>query len=279
MAYYEYDKKSGLLKVLDGKPVRYVQSPHKDAYSGQAISIVTMHFTGSGGVGGDGDAHWFSDPTAKVSAHFILGRDGGVIQCVPLTKKAWHAGTSFWAGKNNVNDRSFGIEMDNWGLLTVGGDKKYRSYTGEVIDPKIVELHDKKPWEAYTAAQYATLSSLLKFMRAEFPSLRELVGHSDIAPGRKVDPGPAFRMNVARNAFEGRGDVQAVDLVHRVSSSGLNLRKFPDALADNVITVLPKGQIVTVVWSGLDGWAYVDVKLASGEIENGWVSSVYLKWG
>jgi AmpD protein len=100
----------------------------------------------------------------KVSAHFLIRRDGELVQYVPVTMRAWHAGTSIHCGRERCNDFSIGIEMEGT---------------------------DELP---YTSAQYEVLARLIAALRNWAPSLSgaPIVGHSDIAPGRKTDPGGAF---------------------------------------------------------------------------------------
>ncbi len=100
----------------------------------------------------------------RVSAHFLIRRDGELVQYVPVTHRAWHAGQSCYGGREACNDFSIGIELE-----------------GE----------DDVPYEL---AQYDCLAKLITFLRQEIPSLAhaDVVGHSDIAPGRKSDPGSAF---------------------------------------------------------------------------------------
>ncbi|MDQ6621202.1 MAG: 1,6-anhydro-N-acetylmuramyl-L-alanine amidase AmpD [Pseudomonadota bacterium] len=97
----------------------------------------------------------------RLSAHFLIGRDGDLVQFVPCRARAWHAGISSWSGRERCNDFSVGVELE-------GSDD-----------------------EPYAAAQYATLSRLVRALLARYP-VTDVVGHSDIAPGRKSDPGPAF---------------------------------------------------------------------------------------
>lgn len=97
----------------------------------------------------------------RVSAHFLIDRQGGLFQFVSCLRRAWHAGVSCWKGRERCNDFSIGIELE-------GGDD-----------------------EAFTDAQYLTLRQLVLLLRDEF-SIQEILGHSDIAPGRKIDPGPYF---------------------------------------------------------------------------------------
>lgn len=97
----------------------------------------------------------------RVSAHFLVRRDGELIQFVPCARRAWHAGASIWRGRENCNDFSIGIELEGC---------------------------DTKPFED---AQYLTLDRLVAGLRRCYP-IGAVVGHSDIAPGRKTDPGPCF---------------------------------------------------------------------------------------
>lgn len=99
--------------------------------------------------------------TAKVSTHFLIRRDGELIQFVPCSKRAWHAGASNWQGRERCNDFSVGIELE-----------------GSDFDP-------------FESSQYNSLNSLLASLKQTYP-IQHVVGHSDIAPGRKTDPGPFF---------------------------------------------------------------------------------------
>lgn len=111
----------------------------------------------------DWDAHPYFQTIRglKVSAHFFIRRDGDLLQFVSCDDRAWHAGQSSFRGRDNCNDYSIGIELE--GL------------EGQTFEP----------------AQYECLSALLRAVSNYYP-IRHLVGHSDIAPGRKLDPGPGF---------------------------------------------------------------------------------------
>jgi AmpD protein len=100
----------------------------------------------------------------RVSAHAVIGRDGAISQYVPFSARAWHAGESSYRGRAACNDFSVGIELEG---------------------------ADQVP---YTEAQYQSLAQLIGALCRAYPtlSIERLVGHSDIAPGRKTDPGPAF---------------------------------------------------------------------------------------
>ena len=115
--------------------------------------------------------------TITVSAHALIARDGALTQYVPFTRRAWHAGQSSYCGRTACNDFSVGIELEG---------------------------SDDVP---YTSEQYAALATLIAALRRSFPSLRtaEIVGHSDISPGRKTDPGPAFEWAVLWRLLAERG--------------------------------------------------------------------------
>lgn len=109
------------------------------------------------------DAHPYFEQLRplRVSAHFLIRRDGAVMQFVSANQRAWHAGVSSFGGRERCNDFSIGIEME-------GTD-----------------------FEPYTASQYSALAGLTAALQTRYPLL-EVVGHEHIAPGRKTDPGPFF---------------------------------------------------------------------------------------
>jgi AmpD protein len=157
-----------------------VRSPNHDARpDGTAVDLLVVHGISlpPGRFGGphierlfmnrlDPTAHpYFADIAAlRVSAHLLVRRDGGVVQFVPFGARAWHAGVSAFAGRSRCNDFSIGIELE-------GADD-----------------------QPYTARQSARLAQLARLLMRAYPGItrRRIVGHSDIAPGRKTDPGPAF---------------------------------------------------------------------------------------
>jgi len=156
---------------------RFVPSPNcDDRPPGASISLLVVHSISlpPGEYGGDEVERFFTnrlDPAAHpcfegirdlhVSAHFFVRRDGEVMQFVPVHRRAWHAGASAWRGSPRCNDFSVGIELEG--------------------------LDDT----AFEAAQYARLADLARALRASLP-LTAIAAHSDIAPGRKTDPGALF---------------------------------------------------------------------------------------
>lgn len=156
---------------------RQVASPNHDSRPpGCEPTLLLLHSISlpRGHYGGDAVERLFSnrlDPGEhasfaelaglRVSAHFFLRRDGELLQFVPLERRAWHAGVSRWRGRERCNDISIGVELEGV---------------------------DSDPFES---VQYARLTTLIRRLRALAP-LRELGAHSDVAPGRKTDPGTRF---------------------------------------------------------------------------------------
>ncbi len=141
-------------------------SPNWDNRSeGIKIDILVMHYTGMRS-GEEAQAR-LCDPIAKVSSHYMVYEDGRVIQMVPEEKRAWHAGVSCWRGISSLNDTSIGIEIVN-----PGHEFGYRAF------PKV---------------QMEAVSDLASgIIERHYIPARNIIGHSDIAPTRKEDPGELF---------------------------------------------------------------------------------------
>lgn len=171
----DIDPATGLLK-----DVRQVLSPHCDAHPpGSHPELIVVHgislppgeFGGpwidalfTGGLPPAAHPYFETIRDARVSAHVLVKRDGSITQYVPFAQRAWHAGASEYCGRHNCNDFSIGVELEGT---------------------------DDLPYES---RQYAMLAALIGALLACYPTLsrERLAGHSDIAPGRKTDPGPAF---------------------------------------------------------------------------------------
>jgi len=169
---------------------RQVSSPNCDERpAGSAVELLVIHSISlpPGEFGGDGIDRLFTnclEPEAhpyyreiadvRVSSHLLVRRDGNLVQYVPFSKRAWHAGDSCFQGREACNDFSIGIELEG---------------------------HDNTP---YTDDQYACLARVVNTLQAQFPALTQaaIVGHSDISPGRKTDPGPTFDWTYFRQQLD-----------------------------------------------------------------------------
>jgi AmpD protein len=157
--------------------MRIVESPNfDDRPPNTEVTLVVLHSISlpPGEYGGDAIERLFTnrlDPAAhpyfqeiaglEVSSHYLIRRDGELIQFVPPQLRAWHAGASSWRGRSRCNDFSIGIELEG---------------TEE---------------DVFTPSQYQALASLIRKLQQEFP-LRDVAAHSEVAPGRKTDPGARF---------------------------------------------------------------------------------------
>jgi len=170
--------------MLEG--VRQVLCPHRDARpAGVVPELLVIHgislppgeFGGpwieklfTGGLPPDVHPYFATIAALRVSAHLLVRRDGELVQFVPFHLRAWHAGASSYAGRETCNDFSIGIELE-------GDDDT-----------------------AYAVAQYDSAAAAIRALLAAYPGLdrSRIAGHSDIAPGRKTDPGPNFDWNALR---------------------------------------------------------------------------------
>jgi len=186
-------------------------SPNHDDRGGVPIDMLVLHYTGMQTA--EAALERLCDPDAKVSAHYTVDEAGRTYAHVPEARRAWHAGVSFWAGVTDVNARSIGIE-----LVNPGHEFGYR---------------------AFPEAQIVSLITLCHgiLSRHPIPAAR-MLGHSDVAPARKEDPGELFPWE--RLAKEGIG------LWPGQTESGLGpeaLTRFgydPEAPQDKVITAFQR---------------------------------------
>ena len=171
----QVDRNTGLIM-----PARQVASPNWDERpAGTEIDLIVIHGLSlpPGEYGGpwidalftntlspDANPYFAGIHQLKVSSHLLIRRDGELVQYVPFHRRAWHAGDSQYGGRERCNDFSIGIELE-------GSDE-----------------------EAYEAVQYTRLAEVIAALEQAYPGIdrQRLAGHSDIAPGRKTDPGPAF---------------------------------------------------------------------------------------
>jgi len=139
---------------------------------------------------------------SNASAHVVIDRDGTVTQLVPFDVASFHVGPSSWNGLTGLNNKSIGVEFSNWGQLK-GGPGAWQSYSGVAIpDDRVFTTApdaDGKVtgWERYTDAQLAAAERIVAALVRQYPSLRAVVGHAEIAlpAGRKTDPGPALSLD------------------------------------------------------------------------------------
>lgn len=193
---------SGGRLLADGAPVRWVPSPN---LGGQCKPrFLVIHFTG----GGEAGAIETLTAPGGVSAHFVVGEAGTITQLVDLGRTAWHAGKSAWRDVvGTLNPVSIGIEIANLGDAIDGEPGAYTAYGRPVPDDRVIVARHAnggpaRPWHTYTTAQVEAVIAIARALHAAF-GFEDIVGHDQIAPTRKVDPGPAWDMAAFKAAVLG----------------------------------------------------------------------------
>ncbi|QLL42190.1 N-acetylmuramoyl-L-alanine amidase [Sulfitobacter pontiacus] len=156
-------------------PDRYLSPNHGPRRNGLRPSLIVLHYTAMDSA--EAACARLCDPAAEVSAHYLITGKGETVQLVPEDQRAWHAGAGEWRGQDDINSRSIGIELDNRGN------------------------------HPFSEPQMVTLETLLRGIMERWSIPPEgVIGHSDMAPGRKIDPGPRFDWpRLARQSLAGKG--------------------------------------------------------------------------
>lgn len=179
-------------------------SPNSDSRRHTAVDMLVLHYTGM--PSGEEALARLTDPEAKVSAHYLVEEDGRVIALVPESQRAWHAGVSFWRGETDINARSIGVEIVN-----PGHEFGYRPFP--------------------EAQMQAVIRLCLGVLSRHSIPARNVVGHSDIAPTRKEDPGELFPWQRLKSygiglwPFDGteRADLPPLQVLEMLATFGYDL--------------------------------------------------------
>jgi N-acetylmuramoyl-L-alanine amidase len=252
--------------------------------------IVVLHDTAGRLTKGNSAAYLASSP--KVSVHFVIERDGEVIQLVPTDRRAAHAGQSAFNGAQGCNDFSIGIEIVNPGRMTRVADTVARTWWGEVFSTEHAAIedvttpeHGQGLWMRYTEEQVAAVLSLLEVLFRDIPTLTDITTHWYISPGRKVDTNPLFPLEHVHARILGRddpADTEAAafsdpspddDMVRiDVPGDAVNLRRWP-SFNPNILTKVPHGVLVPVLRRGrFDRRDWLQVTYGG---QTGWIVADY----
>lgn len=268
----------------------------KAQYVGPIIrpEIVILHDTAGRLEKGSSADYLASANPGKVSVHFVIERDGTIIQQVPTNRRANHAGQSSFHGRDWCNGFSIGIELVNPGKMqAAGGLDAARAWWGQVFPGDEFDLvsmstpeHGSGVWMGYPEEQIAALLQLLTVLFRDVPTLTDITTHWYVSPGRKVDTNPLFPLEHIRARILGRDDPADVaadlastaahgfDAMVQIDTPGdtLNLRRWP-SFNPNTIAAIPDGAVVPVLRKGTFGgreWLRV---LYGGQ--EGWIVSRY----
>lgn len=236
--------------------------------------LIVIHYTANQSA--SGTIRWFESPLSKVSAHLVVDVDGAITQMVPFNRRAAHAGKSRWRDRDGCNGFSIGVEVVNPGPLRRLHDGSFIDYGGRRWGGKVVEAehkhgnHEAKCWAAYPEPQLEAVREACAAIVKRYP-VAEIVGHDDVAPTRKFDPGPAFSFQPLRSLLAPR-DEDGADVY--AATATLNVRSGPGVSHAPVPgSPLAPGQRVQVIDVRGSWW------LVSGVDKplEGWASSHFLR--
>ena len=250
---------------------------------------IVMHYTA--GLSGKQSADYLFGPHDPASsAQFVVDRDGTVYQLCDSNTITWHAGKSFWRGVSMLNSHAIGIEFANLGFMKRGADGQWMTGASNyrtawkpskgVSAEMVTEARHKNTpngqllgWEPYTSQQIEAGVGLTTWILKTHSTIKEIVGHDDIAPLRKQDPGPAFPMTIFVNLLHPDSDTKPTSRdEYVVNTPDLNVRGGPSVSFERLTWgPLSKGdEVIALKREG--NWTFVR-RNQKGE---GWVFSQYI---
>lgn len=247
-----YTIKNNLL-FKDGKQVPYVVTPNKSKGTMKPEYLI-QHYTAAANAAGT--ISWFKNKDAQASAHLLIDRDGKVTQFGAFNEILWHAGKSSWKSYTSMNSHSIGIELVNMGRSNVAKD----GYVKLKHKNEATAIY----WQTYPEAQIKECKEISDCLVNHY-KLLDVLGHEDIAPGRKSDPGPAFPWDKIKTPT-------VTKLVSKFTTADLNVRLGPST-EHKAVTVLKKGTEVNIL-DTVGEWSHIFI--CSTKI-TGFVSNKYLK--
>lgn len=261
---------------LEGDGITYQPSPNRGGEL--RPDAIIIHYTAGRDL--SSAVATLCNPDVRASAHLVVGRTGEIFQLVPFNRIAWHAGKSSYGGREGYNRFSIGIELDNAGLLSKNGRRYFSWFGREYPESEVFYgVHRNQQvaryWHRYTEKQIALAEELCRLLMAKYP-IREILGHEEISPHRKIDPGPAFPLDKLRSRLlmadrSGEGEEKtALPAAGHVRASRLNIREAPSLHSAKMARPLPQNQPVTVLEKKGD-WYRVSTAI------EGWVAAEYIE--
>jgi N-acetylmuramoyl-L-alanine amidase len=263
--------------LLEGNGIVQMSCPkNTEKFATGLPDTIVIHYTA--GRDAESSAKYLCSEV-KASAHLVIGRDGKIFQLVPFNTISWHAGESSYGVRKGLNKYSIGIELDNAGILQKTGNE-YKAWFGRSYPENEVlqatHRNETQPafWHTFTEIQIENCRQVCEELIKKY-GINLIVGHEEIAPGRKQDPGPAFPLDRFRDRLLSHNRSDEPDFVNKkgiVTADLLNIRAGAGVNFDKIAPPLTKGTQVSIMEEN-NGWFKVETKIT------GWVSkaSVQLK--
>ncbi len=266
--------KNHRLHLDNDQPVAFDRSPNQSGVL--KARYLVMHYTA--GSSAESSIRHLIKKEAKASAHLVIGRDGAITQLVAFNRVAWHAGRSRWHSLVGLNKHSIGIELDNAGVLENRAGQ-WRAWFGRAYPDNEVTVATHKfesverGWHTYTEEQLAASLEAAEVIVNHY-HLTDVLGHDDIAPERKTDPGPAFPMESVRGILLGRADD---DFELFETTTVLNIREGPGGQFAK-LDGSPLAKATRLRSEVRDGsWHHVEVLDQNGDpVMTGWVHGNFI---
>lgn len=267
--------KNHLLHYDNGNAINYKSTPNKGRkYKPQYI---VMHYTAA--TTARSTINWFMRKEAKASAHLLIDELGRITQFAPFNIVTWHAGRSSWYDLRGMNNYAIGIELVNGGKLSRINDTwvcpvdKQPVPNEEVLMASHKNESNTSAWQTYTQVQLTTAIEVAAAITRHY-SIQDVLGHEDVSPGRKIDPGPAFPMDHFKSQVFGHAMDQEQTFM---TTASLNVRTGAGTQYGTVCNPLQRGTIVSVLAKD-NNWSLISVDQDQDGIIDieGWVYNKYL---
>ena len=226
--------------LLVGDGVKHQLITGKDSGLFKRLDTIVYHYTASTTL--ESAVNTLANSKVKACAHLVIGDNATIIQLVPFNKITWHAGESKWRDRTDLNKYSIGIEIRNAGYLTKSGTIYRTVYGTQVPKEEVIYAQHRNEkasryWEVYKEKQLAVIKEISELL-IDVYDIKFMLGHEEVAPGRKTDPGPAFPLDKLRSDLLTNNRQDAFPLpTEGIITSAVNLRRDSSTLTSPLGTI------------------------------------------
>jgi N-acetylmuramoyl-L-alanine amidase len=269
---------------LDPDEFDFVKSTKSSGTFAEGLpDTIIIHYTAGGSA--ESAINTFTVSDISASAHIVVARNGAITQLVPFNTIAWHAGRSAYGDRIGFNKYAIGIEIVNAGRLIKSGDKYVAWFGKSYPEDEVIEAihrNEELPtfWHRYSEEQISAVYELCSDLIEKY-NIKHILGHEEISPSRKIDPGPTFPLDKLRNRlfFGDRSGTQQEELELQteayqnpatVTASMLNIRSGPSASNPTIANPLTRNNKVNIIGES-NGWLQVETKV------RGWVHGGFVE--